>query len=174
VDFVKKFGNTIFYGDASRLDLLRAAKADKAKLFVLAIDDIEASLRTAETVAKNFPHLKIYARARNRQHAYRLMDLGVTLLQRETFLSSLNMARDVLIGLGMKPAEANRTVDTFREHDERRLFEHYTHYNNEEKMQSLAKEDVKELEEMFARDAVEGAAADGPVIGTVERGQRAA
>jgi glutathione-regulated potassium-efflux system ancillary protein KefC/glutathione-regulated potassium-efflux system protein KefB len=174
VDFVKKFGNTIFYGDASRLDLLRAAKAEKAKIFVLAIDDMEASIHTAETVTKNFPHLKIYARARNRQHAYRLMDLGVTLLQRETFLSSLNMARDVLIGLGMRPIEASRTVDTFRDHDERRLFEHYTHHDDEEKMQALAKEGFKELEEMFARDAAEGAAADGPVIGTAERGQRAA
>lgn len=74
VDFVKKFGANIYYGDASRVDLLRAAKADTAKVLVLAIDDMEASLRTAESVAKHFPHIKIYAR--NRQHAYRLMDLA--------------------------------------------------------------------------------------------------
>ncbi|MFN7131790.1 MAG: monovalent cation:proton antiporter-2 (CPA2) family protein, partial [Myxococcales bacterium] len=78
IDFIKKFGNKVFYGDASRLDLLRAARADKAKLFVLAIDDVEASLRTAEAVQRHFPHLTIFARARNRQHAYRLLDMGIT------------------------------------------------------------------------------------------------
>jgi glutathione-regulated potassium-efflux system ancillary protein KefC/glutathione-regulated potassium-efflux system protein KefB len=173
VDFVKKFGADVFYGDASRLDLLRAAKADKAKVFVLAIDDIDASLRTAETVINNFPNLKIYARARNRQHAYRLMDLGVTILKRETFLSSLDLAREVLMGLGMRAADAERTVQTFRAHDEKRLFEHYTHHDDEAKLQSLAKASAKELEEMFARDAVEGAAGE-QVVGTAGRGQRAA
>ena len=76
VDFVRTFGNKIYFGDASRPDLLRAAKADKAKILVIAVDDVEASLRIAETVTLHFPKLKIVARARNRQHAYRLMDLG--------------------------------------------------------------------------------------------------
>ena len=173
VDFVKKFGADIFYGDASRIDLLRAAKADKAKVLVLAIDDMEASLRTAETVAKNFPHIKIYARARNRQHAYRLMDLGVTTLRRETFLSSLDLSREVLMGLGMKAGDAEKTIQTFRAHDEKRLFEHYTHYDDDEKLQSLVKASAKELEEMFARDAIEGAGGE-PVVGKTDRGQRAA
>src|SRR5271169_6551251 len=68
VDFLRRFGNQVFYGDASRLELLRAAHADNAEVFVLAIDDVEASVRTAELVRKHFPHLKIFARARNRQH----------------------------------------------------------------------------------------------------------
>jgi monovalent cation:proton antiporter-2 (CPA2) family protein len=174
VEFVKKFGSDIYYGDASRLELLRAAKAESAKILVLAIDDMEASLRTAETVAKNFPHLKVYARARNRQHAYRLMDLGVTMLRRETFSSSLELAREVLLGLGMNAAEAEKTVTTFRAHDEKRLFEHYTHHNDEEKMRSLAKASAKELEEMFDRDAAEGAAGNAPVVGTPARKQQAA
>ncbi len=174
VDFVKKFGSTIYYGDASRLDLLRAAKADTAKIFVLAVDDMDASIHTAETVVKHFPHLKIYARARNRQHAYRLMDLGVTMLRRETFLSSLDLAREVLQGLGMGAAEAEKTVATFKVHDERRLFEHYTHYTDEEKMRSLAKAGAKELEEMFARDAAEAAGGETPVVGTPERKKQAA
>lgn len=173
VDFVKKFGADVFYGDASRVDLLRAAKADTAKVLVLAIDDVESSLRTAQTVIKNFPHLKIYARARNRQHAYRLMDLGVTTLRRETFLSSLDLTQEVLIGLGMKAADAERTVQTFRAHDEKRLFEHYTHHDDEGKMQSLAKASAKELEEMFARDATERSAGE-PVVGASGRNQRAA
>ena len=100
------------------------------------------------------------------------MDLGVTLLQRETFLSSLALAQQVLVGVGMNPKEAERTVKTFRTHDESRLFEHYTHHNDESKMRSLAKAGAKELEEMFARDAAEQAAGDTNA-GT-GRGQRAA
>ncbi len=173
VDFVRKFGGEIYYGDASRLELLRAAKADTAKVFVLAIDDVEASLRTAETVVTHFPHLKIYARARNRQHAHQLMDLGVTMLQRETFLSSLDLAREVLLGIGFGPIEASRTVATFRDHDQRRLYEHYTHYTDEEKMRSLAKASAKELEDLFARDAAE-AVGDEAVVGTPQRKQQAA
>ncbi len=162
VDFVRQFGAEIYYGDASRLDLLRAAKADRAKVLVLAVDDVEASLRTAETVRRHFPHLTVVARARNRQHAYRLMDLGVTLLRRETFLSSLDIARQVLVGLGMRPKDAERTVRTFQAHDEKRLFEHHNYYTDQEKMKSLAKDAAKELEEMFARDAAEQAASQIP------------
>jgi voltage-gated potassium channel Kch len=136
VDFVKRFGNQIYYGDASRLELLRAARAESAKILVVAIDDVDASLRTVDTAAKHFPHLQIYARARNRQHAYRLMDLGVRVIKRETFLSALDLTREVLRGLGMSAKDAARTVETFQEHDERRLAEHHTHYNDQEKMQS--------------------------------------
>ena len=163
VDFVRQFGAEIYYGDASRLDLLRAAKADKAKVLVLAVDDVEASVRTAEAVTRHFPHLTIIARARNRQHAYRLMDLGVTIMRRETFLSSLDLARQTLIGLGMRPRDAERTVRTFQAHDEKRLFEHHNYYTDKEKMKSLAKDAAKELEEMFARDAAEQAASQIPV-----------
>jgi glutathione-regulated potassium-efflux system ancillary protein KefC len=165
VDFIKRFGNKVYYGDASRVELLRAARAESAKIFILAIDDVDASVRTAETVIQNFPHLKIYARARNRQHAYRLMGLGITLIQRETFLSALDLARDMLMGLGMPRAEAERTMRTFRAHDEDRLFEHYTHHNDIQKMQALAKAGNKELEEMFERDANEVAVGDGPPAG---------
>jgi glutathione-regulated potassium-efflux system protein KefB len=77
IDFLKRFGNKVFYGDASRLDLLRAARADKARVFVLAIDDVQSSVRTAREVQEHFPHLIIFARARNRTHAYQLMELGI-------------------------------------------------------------------------------------------------
>ncbi|MGZ6140566.1 MAG: monovalent cation:proton antiporter-2 (CPA2) family protein, partial [Myxococcaceae bacterium] len=91
IDFLQRFGNKVFYGDASRLDLLRAARADKARLFVLAIDDVQASVRTAREVQEHFPHLMIFARARNRAHAYQLMELGIEHVSRETFLSSLEL-----------------------------------------------------------------------------------
>jgi monovalent cation:proton antiporter-2 (CPA2) family protein len=159
VDFIKRFGNKVYYGDASRLDLLRAAGAENAKVFVLAIDDVEASVRTAETVRRHFPHLAVYARARNRQHAYRLMDLGVAHIQRETFAASLETARDVLVAAGMGFHEALRTVARFRAHDERRLSEHAGFRGDRQKMEDLAKAAIKELEEMFERDAADEAAA---------------
>src|SRR3546814_1210759 len=77
VDFVRQFGNKIFYGGASRLDLLRAAQADKARMLVLAIPDVEASLRTAQTVRRHFPNLRIFAAAVNPQHALTLLAPGI-------------------------------------------------------------------------------------------------
>lgn len=155
VDFVRGFGNEVFYGDASRIDLLRAAKADRAAALVLAIDDPEASVRTAETVRANFPDLPVYARARNRNHAYRLMDAGVKVVWRETFLTSIDMARAVLQGVGIPEKEARSAIETFRRHDERRLYAHHGLHNDERRMQDLAKAATRELEELFAADAAE-------------------
>src|SRR6185437_14924622 len=89
VDFVRRFGNEVYYGDASRLDLLRAAGAASARFLVLAIDDTEASTRTAVLVREQLPHLRIFARARSRQHVFALMDAGVENIVRETYGSSL-------------------------------------------------------------------------------------
>ena len=155
VDFVRRFGNKVHYGDASRVDLLRAAKADAAKIFVLAIDDVEASVRTAETVRRHFPHLKIYARARNRQHAYRLMEVGAEVVQRETLLSSLDIGRRVLEGLGFSVGEAARTTEMFLEHDVRRLETHFGEHRDQDRMMRLAREWAQELEELFEQDAAE-------------------
>jgi voltage-gated potassium channel Kch len=152
IDFVRKFGNKAFYGDASRLDLLRSAHADKASIFVLAIDDIEASLKTAEIVTSYFPNLTVYARARNRNHAYKLMDMGIKILRRETFASALEIAGLVLSGLGMAEPEVRSSVNRFKEHDIKRLHEHQTYHTDEEKMIALAKSAAKELEELFAAD----------------------
>lgn len=159
VDFVKKFGNKIYYGDPCRLDVLRAAQADEAEIFIIAIDDIEDSVKTAETVKTNFPNLKIYARARNRSHAYQLMDAGVEHIVRETYWSSLKIAEDVLIGLGMPDYVSRKTVDTFREHDEKRLVAHREFYPDDEQIAALALEWAKELEELFEQDAEEEAQA---------------
>ncbi|MGH8446189.1 MAG: monovalent cation:proton antiporter-2 (CPA2) family protein [Solimonas sp.] len=155
VDFVRTFGNKIFYGDASRLDLLRAAHADKARLFVLAIPDVEASLRTAETVRRHFPQLRVFAAAINRQHALRLMDLGVAPgdVIRRSYFSSLEMTRRVLTGLGDSDEAANRAVDVFRRHDEevlRRQFE--VPRDDLQKMRQATADAAKELEQLFAED----------------------
>jgi len=152
VDFVRRFGNKVFYGDASRLELLRAAQADKAHVLVLAIDDVEASVRAAETARKHFPHLRVYARARNRQHAFRLMDCDVRYIIRETFLSSLDMAEKVLEGLGTAHGEAASAVESFRQHDQRILLEQHAIKDDEEKLIAAARESARQLEQLFAAD----------------------
>lgn len=105
VDFVSRFGHKVFYGNATNLDVLRAAGADQARLFVLTISDIDISVRTAALVRKHFPNLTIHARARNRQHAMELMALGVDYVMRETWLSSLDLSRQTLEVLGVRRAE---------------------------------------------------------------------
>ncbi len=153
VDFIRRFGSQIYYGDASRPEILEAARTGKAHAFVLAIDDVEASLRTAQTVRQRYPHVPIYARSRHRRHTHQLMDLGVEIIRRETFLSSLDLTREVLRGLGLPEREVRFAVDTFKDHDRRRLYEDYKHYTDDEKLQSRAKSYAHELEELFAADA---------------------
>jgi monovalent cation:proton antiporter-2 (CPA2) family protein len=155
VDFVRLYGNEIYYGDGSRIDLLEAAGAHQARILVLAIDDVESSVTAATHIRAHFPQLRIFARARNRHHAYRLMDLGIQVLRRETFLSAADMGREVLENLGVGKEQARALTARFVEHDERRLHEHHSLHNDEQKLRALAKEAARELEEMFARDASE-------------------
>lgn len=157
VDLVQKFGSKAFYGDASRPEILEAAQIGKARAFIIAIDDIEASLRAAEYVRARHPEVPIFARARNRNHAHKLLDAGVTNIQRETFLSALETTREVLEGLGYTARESERVIETFREHDERRLMEDYAHYSDMEKLQAKARSDVATLEQLFTEDAAEQA-----------------
>lgn len=155
INFVSRYGNKVYYGDTARLDLLEAAGAGKAEILILAVDDEENSLLTAELVKEHFPNITIYARARNRHHAYELMDRGVDHIQRDTFLSALDITERVLVGLGYSADRARYSIERFREHDEHRLYEHKDLHTDEEKMQDLAKEAARELEEMFERDAKE-------------------
>ncbi|MEC9367622.1 MAG: monovalent cation:proton antiporter-2 (CPA2) family protein [Pseudomonadota bacterium] len=155
VDFVARFGAKAYYGDPSRLPILRAAQTGKARAFVLAMDNVEGSLKTAEVVRRNFPNVPIYARARNRNHVHRLMALGVETIRRETFLSSLDLTREVLLGLGIAHEDVEHTVERFRELDERRLLEDFDHYKDLKKLQERALKYTEELEEMFSKDATE-------------------
>jgi len=152
VQLVNQFGNKSYFGDASRLSILEAAEISKARAFVLAIDDVEKSLKTAELVKTYFPHVPIYARARNRRHVHQLMDLGVKHIEREAFLSSLELTRDVLRGLGLPEGEIRFTVDTFKEHDEALLYENYAYYTDTEKMAALAMKRSEELAQVLAGD----------------------
>ena len=157
VETVRRFGRKVYYGDASRLDLLRAAGADRANVFVLAIDDVEASILTAETVRRHFPQLKIYARARNRFHAYRLMDLGCELIERETFRSSLHLAHEVLTALGVSEWDAQLTVTRFQTHDQQTLLRQHAVYHDETQLRQTAIDAAKELESLFEQDREDAA-----------------
>lgn len=157
VEFVRRFGSQAFYGDASRPEILDAAHARDARAFVLAIDDVEASVRTAELVRTRYPDLPIYARARNRAHAHRLIDLGITHLQRATFLSAIDVTKQLLKGLGVPEREAERVTHTFRTHDERMLIEDYQDASDIQKLRERARSDVKTLEKLFEEDAAEEA-----------------
>ena len=152
VDFVARFGTKIHYGDVSRLELLHAAKAGSASVFLLAIDDVESSVKTAKTVRKHFPNLKIYARARNRQHAYRLLQLGVEDVIRETYYSGLEMSRRVLIGLGLNYSSADDAVMRFKNHDEQLLLTQARDFENEARLIDSAKQAVIDLEKLFEKD----------------------
>jgi len=152
VDFVRRYGSTVHYGDASRLDLLRAAGAEHAKLFVLAVSDLEESMRIAEAVIRHFPHLKIIARARNRRHAHKLMDLGIEHIFRETLLSSLAMTEQVLTRLGHSPEKVKHVIDAFSEHDSRLLIEQHAIHDSEEQLIQSSKDSAAELESILRRD----------------------
>lgn len=153
VDVIRRYGSKVYFGDAGRLDLLRAAGADRAKLLVLAIDDVEASIKTVETVIRHFPHLNIVARARNRRHAHKLMDLGITHIFRETLLSSLAMSERVLEMLGFDQEEVRRVIDTFAERDKRLLDEQHAIHHDEERLIQSAKDTARELESLLRNDS---------------------
>jgi monovalent cation:proton antiporter-2 (CPA2) family protein len=152
VDFVRKFGNEVYYGDATRLDLLRAAGAEDAAIFILAIDDVDASVRTAEIVREQFPRLKIFARARNRQHAFALKDIGVRYIIRETYVSSLEMATTVLESLGDSSASAKALVRKFRQHDEATFEAQYAVKDDETKFIATSRAAARQLEKLFEAD----------------------
>jgi monovalent cation:proton antiporter-2 (CPA2) family protein len=152
VDFLRRFGNQVFYGDASRLEMLRAAHAEHAEVFVLAIDDVEASVRTAGLIRKHFPNLKIFARARNRQHAFRLTDLDVRYTIRETLVSSLEMSEKVLEALGLSKSKAVDTVRRFRAHDEATMAKQQAVKDDENKFLETTRESAEQLLQLFESD----------------------
>lgn len=161
VEFVKKFGAEAFFGDASRPDILEAAQAGKARAIVVAIDDVEASMRTITLIKDRYPHLPVFARARDRSHAHRLIEAGITEVHRETFHSSLALTRRVLAGLGLHEREINAVVTTFMAHDEKRLFDDAKYASDTERMQERARSDAARLEKLFAEDEAEAAIAEG-------------
>lgn len=152
IDLLRKFGFKVFYGDATRIDLLHAAGAAKARALVVAIDNIEDSLALVDAVKREFPDLPILARARNVTHYYDLMDRGVTLIERETFDAALQLGRQTLQQLGFGAYQAREAAMKFRLHNLQSLQAVYPYYKDQQQRVSMSRQARDELEEMFARD----------------------
>jgi len=155
VDIVRRYGNVVYYGDSTRIELLRAAKVDRAKLFVVAVEHVEESVRTVELVKRHFPHLKVFARARDRVHARALIDLKVDYVVRETYVSSLELSEQVLRALGDVPERARHSVERFREFDERLLVQEVALHQDEGRLIQNTIDARRELAFLFASDQVD-------------------
>lgn len=152
VDFVRKFGNQVYYGDPKNPQILRAAGISKARVFILAVDDLERSITTAQYLRKNYPDLFILARARDRQHYYRLREVGVNYIWRETYLTALDMSRESLEILGISPEKARDTIQTFRDYDDELIERQQAIYDDEASMIASAQSAIAELESLFDSD----------------------
>jgi Kef-type K+ transport system membrane component KefB/voltage-gated potassium channel Kch len=152
IELVRRFGNKVYYGDASRLDIMEAAGVAKAKYFVIAIDDVEDSIKAAENLKEHFPHVKIFARSRNRGHTFDLMDMGVHYIKRETFDSSLNFSRDLLLEMGMDLEKVNFIISKFAKHDQMTVTEQHKVRNDEKEFMSIYNQAQAQLADVLSRD----------------------
>jgi glutathione-regulated potassium-efflux system ancillary protein KefC len=153
VESLRKFGWRVFYGDATRLDLLRVAGAAAARVLVVAIDDMEQSLKVVDVARQHFPELRLVVRARNAQHWYELHRRGVENIERETFDAALMSGRTVLETVGFEPHQARTLALKFRRHSIAQLHRMAPHYgSDQDKLIALAKLGRQQLEELFAQE----------------------
>ncbi len=152
VDLLRKLGFKVFYGDASRLDLLHAAGAGEARLLILAADDAQKNREMAATVRKHFPQLTVLARAASRTEAYELMDAGVQHVFRDKLDTSLRMGEQALRLLGFRGHHAHRAAQTFRRHDEEALRDLAAMRHDRSLYLSAARQRIEELEELLRSD----------------------
>ncbi len=152
VESLRKFGFRVYYGDATRLDLLEAAGARKARLLVNAIDDADDSIRLVERVRANFPGLPIVSRARNVSHYFELKLRGVEVIERETFEAALKAGRAALEMLGEERFRAKELADAFRRHNIASVDATLPYWQDEARRMNLARAGREELERQFARD----------------------
>lgn len=155
IETARKFGYRVFYGDATRLDLLRTAGAGEAAIVVVAVDDIDQSMEIVETLQTHFPQLKIVARARDVTHWNRLRERGVTHVERELFESSVRSGRSVLEMLGHPPFEARSIAQRFRQHNIELVDKMFPHFKDQNKLIAVAKEARSQLESQMAQERAE-------------------
>ena len=154
IELLRRFGTKVFYGDATRLDLLEAAGARTAALLVIAIDDVDDSMQLARAVTETFPDLRILARARNVRHWLELRELGIEHVERETFESALRTARSALEVMGIRPFEGRRIADRFRRSTMHTLEQMLPEFRDEQKLVARARSGRDELEKMLSDDRV--------------------
>jgi len=153
IELVRRFGSKVYYGDVSRTDLLEAAGIAKAKYVVLAIDDVEASLRTAKIIREQYSHIKLFARARNRGHTYDLMNLNIEHIKRELLDSSIFFVQDLLVEMGFAQKSAATIVEKFKQHDELMLKEQFKIRNDDKALISLSAQSVAQLAQVLADES---------------------
>ena len=153
VEFVEKFGNRLFYGDLTRLDLMKSAGIKSARILVLAVDDVEESLHIVDLAREQNPNIRIVARAIDRFHAYELHKRKVENVIRETFASSLEAATETLEHLGYTEGQALAITSMFRKHDEEMLLKSAGHMDDMKELQQLAQQGRLELEKLFEQDS---------------------
>lgn len=153
IELLRKFSHKVYFGDSSRLDLLESAGIKRAKYFVLAIDDVDISLKTAKLVREHFPHVRIFARSRNRGHSFDLFDLGVSNVKRETFDSSVNFVKELLEAMGQSPEKALTIVEKFKQHDEIMMMEQYKVRIDDKMYISVAEQSAAQLAQVLDDDA---------------------
>lgn len=159
IEIIRRFGWRVHYGDASRIDLLRTAGADKAKLLLVAIDDRDKAIEMVEAAREAFPHLKIFARAYDRRHAYELIKTPGVEVERETFESALNFGRRALLSLGLSERRSSRAASLFREQDAA-LWKKLAPIAGEEERYVMASRDSRETTERVLRAEMERIAAE--------------
>ncbi|WP_234736750.1 monovalent cation:proton antiporter-2 (CPA2) family protein [Tellurirhabdus bombi] len=153
VDTLRKLGIKVYYGDASRYDLLKSAGAEKAKLMVIALDSPEKALDLVETARKHFPNLKLLVRAADRDDAYELLDVGIDHVYRETLDSSLRMGVDAMTLLGFRAYHSQRAARLFLKHDERSMSELAALRHDRKQYFSSARQRIEDLEELIKSDS---------------------
>ena len=159
IDTVRRFGFKAYYGDATRMDLLESAGAERARLLLVAIDDPEAAMRMVKRVRSRFPRLELVVRASGRTDAYEYAELGVRAV-RETFGSALDASLQLLVKLGYAETRARRVVERFREYDERQIAQNAPHRKDIEKLIALTEQGRRDIAQLLAAEAALAPQAD--------------
>jgi CPA2 family monovalent cation:H+ antiporter-2 len=152
VEFLRKMGFKVYYGDASRYDILLAAGAAEAKMIIIAVDDPEKRLQMIETIKKHFPDLQMLVRSSTREDTYDQMNAGILHIYRETIDTSLRMGVDAMKLLGHRAYTAQRAARTFFRYDEQKLKDLAMLRENEKEYINQAREYIEELEEIIKAD----------------------
>ncbi len=152
IELLRKFGNKVYFGDASRKELLESAGARTAKYFILCIDDVDTSVLAAKMIREEFPHLKIFARARNRGHVFDLMDLKVPFIKREVIDSSVYFAGDLLVEMGMDKNKVDILIEKFKTHDQIMMEEQFKVRDDDKRLVSVSRQGVDQLSKVLSED----------------------